>query len=91
MPLIDGFAVLSADRKKLYSYSPSQKRLTSERWNLPECQILGDSIVVGTNTFSSNMVAGSGVGIAIREGGVIAMGAPLPGGLAQLRVERGIA
>ena len=82
-PHLDGFAILSPAREQLYSYSPREKRVSTRRWNLPDCQILKDRILVGTNTFSSNMVSGFGVGIAITEDGGLIMGGPVPSGLAR--------
>lgn len=81
------FAVLSARKEELYSYSPEEKRLTTTRWNLPDCQILHDRILVGASTFGSNMIRNYGVGIRISEDGSIALGTPLPPGLAELTAE----
>ncbi len=85
-PTIDGIAILSPQREELYLYSPAERRLSTDRLNLPDCQILPDKILVGTNAFSSNMVSGFGVGIAITEHG-ISIGGPLPPGLARLNAE----
>lgn len=85
-PRIEGFSILSESRQELYLYMPTDKRLTSQYLSLPDCQILADRIMVGTNTFSSNMFVGSQVGIAISESG-IGIGGALPPGLAHLEVK----
>jgi hypothetical protein len=85
IPIIGGFSILSKSNEEQYSYSPRDKRLTSKDPDLPDCQVLGDVIRIGTNTFSRNMVAGYGVGILVTKGR-IALGAPLPPDLAELAV-----
>jgi len=70
--------------KPLYSYAPATKTLRSVTLNLPECQLSESGTRVGTNRFSNNAIVGFGVGLAVSENG-IAMGAPMPPGLAKLR------
>lgn len=82
----DGYAVLTDDGRALYSYSARDKRLTADSLDLPELQITGNQIRVGTNIFQADIVSGFGVGVAISEHGV-ALGAPLPSDLAALVVE----
>jgi hypothetical protein len=82
LPSVDGFQILS-DGKALYNYNPEEKTLTSIDLGLPDCQIGRWQIRVGSNVFSGSTAIGFGVGIAVREDGV-AMGAPLPPGLAKL-------
>lgn len=84
-PTSDGFRVLNADRQALYAYSPRDRRLTSESLGLPELEIQSSRILIGSNTFQSNLVSGFGVGIVVDENG-IGIGAPLPPGLAALVV-----
>ena len=82
VPVIEGFKIFD-NGNPLYIYYPKEKRLSSINLELPECQIGQWEIRVGTNVFSSNVVAGFGVGIAVTKDG-IAMGAPLPPNLAKL-------
>ncbi len=84
LPTIDGYTILSND-KQLYTYNPKEKTLTSINLGLPECQIKPWEIRVGSSVFSGNTIMGFGVGIAVRESG-IAIGSPLPPGLAKLIV-----
>ena len=84
LPTIDGYTILS-NEKQLYTYNSKEKTLTSINLGLPECQIKPWEIRVGSNVFSGNTIKGFGVGIAVRESG-IAIGSPLPPGLAKLIV-----
>lgn len=84
LPTIDGHTILYND-KQLYTYNPKEKTLTSINLGLPECQIKPWEIRVGSSVFSGNTLVGFGVGIAVRESG-IALGSPLPPGLAKLSV-----
>jgi len=70
----------------LYSFNPATKTITGVTLQLPECQITETGTRVGTNRFQNNMVRGFGVGIYVMPDGGIAMGAPLPPGLAKLQV-----
>ncbi len=81
-PTADGFKILDKGHP-LYAYSRSENLLTGLGLELPDCQIKEGEIRVGSNVFQSNIVSGFGVGIAVTKHG-IAMGAPLPEGLAEL-------
>lgn len=83
-PTLGGFIILSGGAE-LYSYSPTEKVLQGLSLKLPECQVQPSWIRIGTNRFSGNAVAGYGVGIAVTEHS-IALGAPLPSGLARLSI-----
>ena len=82
VPTTDGFKILS-NGKPIYGYNPNEKTLTSIALGLPDCQVSPSQIRVGTNVFSSNMIVGSAVGIAVTADS-IAVGAPLPPKLARL-------
>ena len=85
LPTTSGFEIMLGG-KPLSSYNPDERLLSSiSLEGLPDCQILPDGVVVGTNRFMGNMVTGAGVGIAVDKDG-IRMGAPLPPALAKLRV-----
>lgn len=83
-PVLEGYEILDQTHP-LYTYSPSEKLLMGRNLGLPDCQIGPNAIRVGTNTFSGNIVEGSGVGIIVTKAG-IGMGAPLPKALAELIV-----
>jgi hypothetical protein len=53
---------------------------------LPDCEIGTTATGIGTNTFHHNTISGYGVGIWVSPDGEIALGTPLPTGLAKLRV-----
>ena len=82
VPVDDGFGILD-NGKLIYEYNPEEKKLSSIELALPDCHISASQIRIGTNTFSNNIVSGFGVGIKVDEGS-IAIGAPLPPGLARL-------
>lgn len=82
LPTVDGYKILSK-REGLYIYSPRHKTLTSISLDLPECQIGPWETRVGSNILSGNTFTGHGVGIAVTKNGM-AIGAPLPKGLADL-------
>ena len=81
-PIVDG-SIIMVEGVRLYSYHTDQRRLESISLDLPDCTISESGIVIGTNRFSGNLVSGYAIGIAVSERG-IAMGAPMPAGLAQL-------
>ena len=83
-PSIEGFVILK-DGKALYSYNATEKLLKSISLELPECQITAGATRVGTSEFSGNIISGFAVGISVSKSG-IAMGTPLPPGLAKLVV-----
>lgn len=77
-----GFKILE-NGVALYVYDPTEKRLESLALGLPDCEVTPSGIRIGKSQFSGNYFGGSAVGIAVtREG--IALGAPLPPGLAKL-------
>ena len=80
----DGFKII-IDGKELYSFDPEKRIITGLSLKLPECEIQSTGIRVGDSFFAGNVIMGFGVGIVIDERG-IAMGAPLPEGLAKLLV-----
>jgi len=81
-PRIDGIVILR-DGEELYAYNAREKVLSPIALQLPECQITPWTTRVGSNQFSGNLVSGFGVGIAVSGSG-IAVGAPVPPGLAKL-------
>jgi hypothetical protein len=76
------FQILS-EGKPIYSYDSEGKTLTSIDLGLPDCRVGREQVRVGSVVFSGNTLAGCDVGIVVTESG-IAMGAPLPPGLAEL-------
>lgn len=82
-PVASGVVILG-DGKDLYSYDAGRHSLSSISLGLPDVSLRPDALLVGSNRFSGNRVSGFGVGIAVRQDG-IAVGAPLPPGLAKLR------
>jgi hypothetical protein len=85
IPTASGFQILSGGLPQ-YSYNPQEKVLMSlSKEALPNCKILRDGVIVGTNQFRGNMVIGFEVGIVVDKNGV-GMGARLPEKLAKLKV-----
>jgi hypothetical protein len=85
LPTHSGFEII-VDGKPLYSYNPDEKLLTSiALGRLPDCQILPNGVIVGTNRFMGNTAIGFGVGLAVSEDS-IRFAAPLPKGLAKLQI-----
>lgn len=80
--VLEGYEILDQN-SPIYIYSPNEKILMGRNLGLPDCQIGPNSIRVGTNIFSGNIVEGSGVGIVVTKTGV-GMGAPIPKTLAEL-------
>ena len=83
-PDLGGFVILKDD-VELYSYSPSEKTISSLTLGLPDVQIGPSGTRVGTNWFSGNVFSGSGVGLSVSRDG-ISLAAPLPSKLARLTV-----
>lgn len=81
-PSVEGYTIVK-DGVELYRYNPNERQLTSISLGLPECQITPTQTRVGGSRFSGNVISGFGVGIAVTKNGV-AVGAPLPSGLAEL-------
>jgi hypothetical protein len=84
VPDLDGF-VVQADGARAYRFNPSSHTLTDLGDALPEVQISPGGTRIGTNFVGGSSVHGFGVGIAVTDSG-IAIGAPLPSGLAELVV-----
>ena len=59
-----GFDVF-LDGRLLYHYDPEQKKLFGIDLDLPDCQIGTHFVRVGANTFGSNKVSGSEIGIVV--------------------------
>jgi hypothetical protein len=76
---------MNNEGEELYVYIKSEKQLTSISLKLPDLVVKSDVTRVGTNIFQGNSMSGFGVGIAVTPDG-ISMGAPLPPGLAKLKV-----
>ena len=83
LPDVDGFTIRTSAGE--YKYNPLTKTLSDPTGRLPDVQISVDGIRIGSNFVGGGTVSGFGVGIAISEDG-IALGAPLPSGLAALVV-----
>ena len=83
-PTHEGVTII-IDDVEVYTFDADRALLQSESLNLPPVRIGSSETIVGTNRFSGNVVQGFGVGIKVSERG-IAMGAPLPEGLAKLVV-----
>jgi hypothetical protein len=84
-PRTNGFVLIDASGE-LYSYDPANKVLESVSLNLPTCRISPTEIAVGGNRISNSFISGSAVGIHVREGGGMGIGAQFPPGLAKLVV-----
>jgi hypothetical protein len=85
IPADEGFIVRDRGRD-LYQYTPSRKELSPIGLNLVPVRIERSGTWVGSNFFTGNVIRGSGVGLHVIEGGGMAVGAPLPAGLAKLSV-----
>lgn len=84
-PTVDGFVVLGG-LDDLYHFDPGQHRLTAVTLDLPECEITPTHTRIGGIELSNSQLSGVGVGIMVSPGGGVAIGAPLPSGLAALQV-----
>ena len=83
-PGFDGMVILQGD-VELYKYNSRDKSISSITLGLPDVEISAGGIRIGTNRFSGNVLAGSGVGFAISKEG-IGIGVALPPGLARLTI-----
>jgi hypothetical protein len=81
-----GGLVIMRDGAELYTYDSNEKAISSLSLGLPDVQISATGTRIGTNWFSGNVIAGSGVGFVVSKEG-IAMGAPLPSELAKLTLQ----
>jgi|WetSurMetagenome_2_1015567.scaffolds.fasta_scaffold155751_2 hypothetical protein len=82
-PTTIGIVIIGSDRD-LYSFDAANRTLSSISFGLPDIRFEPGALMIGTNRFSGNRISGFGVGIVVRTDG-IAIGAPLPAGLAKLR------
>ena len=85
-PISGGIFEILENAAPLYAFDPQQKKLRGVSLRLPECEIGKTMTRIGTNTIQNNMVSGFGVGIWVKSDGGMAIGAPLPPGLAKLRL-----
>lgn len=83
-PIEDGFKVI-LNGQELYSFNKERRVIKGLSQRLPECEIQGDGIRIGSNILSGNKEIGFGVGVAVYEQRIV-MGADLPEGLARLVV-----
>jgi len=83
-PISGGVIEILQDGNPLYAFDSGNKTIHGLTLRLPECQISNNATRIGTNLFQNNMISGFGVGIMVMEDGGIALGGPLPAGLAKL-------
>lgn len=83
-PIEDGFKVI-LNGQELYSFNKERRVIKGLSQRLPECEIQGGGVRIGSNILSGNKVTGFGVGVAVYEQRIV-MGADLPEGLARLVV-----
>ena len=80
----DGFKVIF-NGQELYSFNKERRVIKGLSRRLPECEIQGDGVRIGSNILSGNKEIGFGVGVVVYEQRIV-MGADLPEGLARLVV-----
>jgi len=78
----DGFKVIH-NGQDLYSFNRKKRVITGHSQKLPECEIRGAGIRIGSNVLSRNKTLEFGVGVEVQEQRII-MGNSLPRGLARL-------
>ncbi len=78
----DGFKVIH-NGQDLYSFNRKRRVITGHSQKLPECEIRGGGIRIGSNVLSRSKTLESGVGVEVYEQRII-MGNSLPRGLARL-------
>jgi len=78
----DGFKVVH-NGQDLYSFNRKKRVITGHSQKLPECEIRGGGIRIGSNVLSRNKTLEFGVGVEVQEQRII-MGNSLPRGLARL-------
>lgn len=83
--LIEGGFKVILNGQELYSFNKERRVIKGLSQKLPECEIQGGSIRIGSNILSGNKAVGFGVGIAVYEQRIV-MGTDLPEGLARLVV-----
>lgn len=83
-PIEDGFKVI-LNGQELYSFNKERRVIKGLSQRLPECEIQGSGVRIGSNILSGNKEIGFGVGVAVYEQRIV-MGVDLPEGLARLVV-----
>ncbi len=78
----DGFKVIH-NGQDLYSFNRERRVITGHSQKLPECEIRGSGIRIGSNVLSRNKAIEFGVGVEVYEQRIV-MGNSLPRGLARL-------
>ena len=78
----EGFKVIH-NGQDLYSFNRKRRVLTGHSQKLPECEIRGGGIRIGSNVLSRSKTLEFGVGVEVHEQRII-MGNNLPRGLARL-------
>jgi len=78
----DGFKVIR-NGQDLYSFDKKRRVITGHSQKLPECEIRGGGIRIGSNILSRSKVIEFGVGVEVYEQRIV-MGNSLPKGLARL-------
>lgn len=84
VPTSNGFKVMR-DGEPIYEFDRERRTITGISVNLPEIEIKKHRTRVGSNVIQGGNIAGFGVGIVVRGDG-FAIGAPLPDGLADLKI-----
>jgi len=78
----DGFKVIH-NGQDLYSFNTKKRVITAHSERLPECEIRGGGIRIGSNVLSRSKATEFGVGVEVYEQRIV-MGNSLPRGLARL-------
>ena len=78
----DGFKVIH-NGQDIYSFNRKKRVITGHTQKLPECEIRGGDIRIGSNVLSMSKALEFGVGVEVYEQRII-MGNSLPRGLARL-------
>ena len=81
-PIEDGFKVIHYGQE-LYSFDRKKRILTGHSQKLPECEICGGGIRIGSSILFRSKAIGFGVGVEVYEQRIV-MGNGLPEGLARL-------
>ena len=77
-----GFKVIH-NGQDVYSFDKKRRVITGHSQRLPECEIRGGGIRIGSNVLSRSKSIGFGVGVEVYEQRIV-MGNSLPKGLARL-------
>lgn len=84
-PAVEGFIVMQG-AADLYLFDATRHRIIPLGLDLPECEISSDQMRIGNSILRRNAIRGFGVGVLVTPGGGLALGAPIPPGLAPLEV-----